>query len=311
MTQARVSVITRTRDRPLLLPRALDSVLAQHYTDWVHVVVNDGGDPEPVQRALVARADRYKGRFILVDNTRSVGMEAASNIGVDASSSEFVVIHDDDDSWHPDFLARCVAFMDSDLKPRLGYDYAGVITHSMRIDEEVHEDGVRILSSQPFNTWMKGVSLYRLAAGNVFPPISFLFRREAFEGVGRFREDLPVLGDWDFHLRVCARYEIGLIPELLANYHHRGSLKLGEYSNTVISDRGAHHAYDTLYRNELLRRDLCEGRLGLGHLVSLARGFDTLQAQIYPLEKLLASLSQLRLFRWLARPLYRGGRSRE
>lgn len=311
MKHARVAVITRTRDRPLLLERALDSVLNQHFDDWVHVVVNDGGDPGLVQHAVATGMDRYRGRLTVIDNPRSLGMEVASNIGVRASSSEFVAIHDDDDSWHPEFLARCVAFMDSDLKPRLGCEYGGVITHSVRVDEEMQKDGVRILSSRPFNTWMDGVSLSRLAAGNTFPPISFLFRRAVFEKVGRFREDLPVLGDWDFHLRVCAQYEIGLIPEMLANYHHRTSARSSEYSNTVVSDQSRHHAYDTLYRNELLRNDLREGKIGLGFLVSFGRSFDKMQAQIYPLERLLASLSQIRVFRWLARPLYRGGRKRE
>lgn len=311
MKQARVAVITRTRDRPLLLQRALDSVLGQRFTDWTHVVVNDGGDPRLVSSALAPRRDRYRGRLTRIDNPQSIGMEAASNVGMDASSSEFVVIHDDDDSWHPDFLARCVAFMDSDAKPRLGCDYGGVITHSARIDEEMLEGGVRIVSSGPFNTWMDAVSLSRLAAGNTFPPISFLFRRDVLDQVGRFREDLPVLGDWDFHLRVCAQYEIGLIPELLANYHHRASTQSGEYGNTVIADERKHHAYDTLYRNELLRRDLRDGKAGLGYLVNSARSFDRLQAQIYPLERLLASLSKIPFFRWLARPLYRGGRSRE
>jgi hypothetical protein len=56
---------------------------------------------------------------------------------------------------------------------------------------------------------------------------------------------------------------------------------------------------------------LREGKAGLGHLVNTARSFDRLQAQIYPLERLLASLSKIPLFRWFARPLYRGGRSRE
>lgn len=311
MKHARVAIVTRTKNRPLLLERALDSVLDQRFSDWTHVLVNDGGNPEAIQRAVAPRMGRYVGRLTLIDNPKSVGMEGASNIGVRASSSEFLVIHDDDDSWHPDFLARCVAFMDSNDKPSLGCAYGGVVTHSTRVDEEMREDGVRVITSAPFNTWMDAVSLSRLAAGNTFPPISFMFRRDVLEQVGPFREDLPVLGDWDFHLRVCAQYEIGLIPELLANYHHRIALQSSDYGNTVIATERKHHAYDALYRNELLRRDLREGKAGLGYLVNFGRSFDRLHAQIYPLERLLARLSEIRIFRWLARPLYRGGRSRE
>ena len=45
---SRVVVVTRTKDRPVLLRRAMESVLSQSFQDWVHVVVNDGGDPVPV-----------------------------------------------------------------------------------------------------------------------------------------------------------------------------------------------------------------------------------------------------------------------
>ena len=225
MKHARVAVITRTKNRPLLLERALDSVLDQRFSDWTHVVVNDGGDPDAVRRAIAPRQERYGERLTLIDNPKSVGMEAASNIGVRASSSEFLVIHDDDDSWHPDFLARCVAFMDSGDKPSLGCDYGGVITHSVRVDEEMRADGVRVVSSEPFNTWMRCGIAVSPGSRQHLPADLVSVPPRCTRRVGRFREDLPVLGDWDFHLRVCAQYEIGLIPEMLANYHHRVSLQ--------------------------------------------------------------------------------------
>ncbi|WP_363323715.1 glycosyltransferase, partial [Accumulibacter sp.] len=43
-----VAVITRTKDRPLLLQRALESVSGQSLTDIQWVIVNDGGEPAPV-----------------------------------------------------------------------------------------------------------------------------------------------------------------------------------------------------------------------------------------------------------------------
>ncbi len=44
MTTSSVTVITRTKNRTLLLERAIKSVLAQTREDWTHVIVNDGGD---------------------------------------------------------------------------------------------------------------------------------------------------------------------------------------------------------------------------------------------------------------------------
>ncbi len=308
MNQARVAVITRTKNRALLLKRAIRSVLDQEYADWTHVIVNDGGDAEEVRRVLAPSLDAYRGRLTMIDNPLSVGMEAASNIGVRACASEFVVIHDDDDSWEPGFLQRCVGFMDSAAKPRLDSEYGGVVTHSLRIIEEIEGQDVRQVETEPFNEWMTSVSLYRLAAGNTFPPISFLFRRDVWEEVGGFREALPVLGDWDFHLRVCAHYEIGLVPGLLANYHHRTSIQTGDYGNTVVAADAKHRAYENLYRNELLRRDLADGKFGLGFLVNMGSSFETLHRQFWPMERVLRKLRGNVLMRKLARLFFGGAR---
>jgi glycosyltransferase involved in cell wall biosynthesis len=308
MNQARVAVITRTKNRTILLKRAIRSVLDQGYEDWTHVIVNDGGDADEVHRVLAPSLDEYKGRVTVIDNPASVGMEAASNIGIRACSSEFIVIHDDDDSWERGFLERCVEFMDSTSKPRLDFEYGGVVTHSLRIIEELEGQKVRQVASEPFNEWMTSVSLYRLAAGNTFPPISFLFRRDVWEEVGCFREALPVLGDWDFHLRVCARYEIGLVPGLLANYHHRTSIQSGDYGNTVVAADAKHRAYENLYRNELLRRDLETGQFGLGFLVNMGNSFENLHRQFGPMERVLDKLRGNFILRKLARLFPRGTR---
>ncbi len=107
---------------------------------------------------------------------------------------------------------------------------------------------------------------------NQFPPIAFLFRRSAWEELGGFAEDLPVLGDWDFNLRFIEARDIGVIASPLARYHHR-TLPAGvnaSYGNSVhTGDR--HDRYDAVVRNRMLRRDLEAGKLGMGALVTLGR----------------------------------------
>jgi glycosyltransferase involved in cell wall biosynthesis len=234
MSFKRVTIITRTKNRTVLLRRAIESILSQSYSDWLHVIVNDGGDPAPVDELVNSFKGVYQGRLKVIHNAQSLGMEAASNVGIRASSSEFIAIHDDDDSWQSAFLERSVTFLDTP-PPSLNTPIAGVVSYSTRILEEFDGQQVRIVSKESFNTWMTGISLYRLASSNTFPPISFVFSRSAMDEIGLFREDLPVLGDWDFHLRFAARYEIGLIREELANYHHRISLQSGDYGNSVIA----------------------------------------------------------------------------
>src|SRR5947209_12295165 len=157
-----VSVVMRTRDRALLLERAIASVRGQRLADWELVIVNDGGAPAPVD-ALVATADDR--RIRVVHRPASRGMEAASNAGLAEARGDFVAIHDDDDSWEPDFLSACVDFLEQPDAP------PGVITHSVLVREELHEGRVieRVRDAR-FNAWLREVSLMRMAAVNPFPP---------------------------------------------------------------------------------------------------------------------------------------------
>ncbi len=298
MTISRVAVITRTKNRTALLGRAIESVLGQSFRDWQHVIVNDGGDPLAVDDVVGRYQELYAGRLRVIHNPDSLGMEAASNVGVSNSESAFIVIHDDDDTWHPDFLLRCVAYLEAP-PPVLDTPVAGVVTWSNRIIESFDGVEARTLKVEPLNTWMKEISLYRLAANNPFPPISFLFARSALEQLGGFREDLPVLGDWHFHLRFSAQYEIGLIPELLANYHYREAITSGIYGNTVTAGEATHQRYDLLLRNDWLRADLQSGRLGLGFLVNFVASVELMNRNV---ERLFGTVQRLKSFgplRWL------------
>ncbi len=91
-----ISIITRTKNRPILLKRAELSVFNQTRKDYEWIVVNDGGSP-------IAPSANF-----VIQYPRSKGMEAASNIGISTASRKYVVIHDDDDSWNPQFLEKMI-----------------------------------------------------------------------------------------------------------------------------------------------------------------------------------------------------------
>lgn len=288
----KVAIITRTKNRTLLLHRAIKSVLGQDFQDWVMVIVNDGGDKNELINLVSRYEVQFKNRYQLIHNDTSVGMEAASNIGIKASYSDFLVIHDDDDSWHPSFLNKCVTFLETNHYPSV----AGVITHSVRILERIEGSTIIRDRTEPFNAWLNNIALFRMAASNVFPPISFVYKREIFAKIGYYREDLPVLGDWEFNLRFMRFYDIYVIPEELAFYHHRLKEKEGKYSNSVVKDDSKHKFYDTFIRNELLRNDIDNNSMGLGHLVNISKGFAEVNDHIWPIAMCVNKLKQIK---WL------------
>ncbi|GLQ50376.1 glycosyltransferase family 2 protein [Dyella flava] len=244
------AIITRTKNRPLLLKRAIYSVLNQTQENWTHIIVNDGGDSAPVEALGRENAKKYNGRLKIIHNNRSHGMEAASNIGIAQSHSDYILIHDDDDSLNERFLEKTMAYIDNPPYPTIH----GVATLTLQIDEKVEGDLVSKVSEKQFRALGGCLSAAQIAEVNQIPPISFLFRRQAYTVVGPFDESLPVLGDWDFLLRFIAKFDVGVIPEALANYHVR-SASSGIMANSVI-DKSNHFAlYEGIVRNRMLRSE--------------------------------------------------------
>ena len=66
-------VVTRTKNRPLLLERAIVSVISQDYPNWKHIIVNDGGESQPVENLIEKYADAYKGRVQTIHILRRHG----------------------------------------------------------------------------------------------------------------------------------------------------------------------------------------------------------------------------------------------
>lgn len=261
MLPAKIAIITRTKNRPIMLRRAIDSVLSQTFANWHHYIVNDGGQAAVVDEIVREYEARYDGRLRVIHNPTSFTMEAASNTGIIAGNEEYIAIHDDDDSWDTSFLAVTAARLDLlSEDPELG----GVATQARVIVEEASGDKIQTLSTHVFSDYAH-VSFLDMIGRNQFPPICLLFRRIAMEQVGLFDTSLPVLGDWDFHLRLLRRFRLEVIAEPLANYHHRPAG--GEASNSVYKDAASHKRYNADYLDRIIRSELSGGTLSLGELM--------------------------------------------
>ena len=272
-TSSAVTVVTRTKDRALLLDRAVRSVMQQTHGNLRQVIVNDGGDPGAVDAVVAARRDEVQGRVQVVHRATSSGMEAATNAGLRADDAPFVAVLDDDDSWHPTFLERTVGALED-------AGAMGVVTGTRAVYEDTDYGDIRFLESFDFDpladirpaeaTWPPAPpnSLFRLLSGNQFPPCSFVYRRAALDEVGVYDERLPVLGDWDFNIRFLLRYEILHIAEPLAYYHHRIG-ESGRDGNSVSRADDLHDQVRSQLLDRYLRQDLERGQVGVGVLTNL------------------------------------------
>ena len=253
----KVAVITRTKDRPVFLRRAIESVSAQSFDNYVHVIVNDGGDNTEVESVVASFAEDVQQRIKLFHRGEASGApDTIFNESIDRVNSDYVTIHDDDDTWHPEFLQSTVSLLESGAK--------GVVARTDRVYETYKNNIIKRIKTQRYMPDMEAVSLYRQCIDNQLTPIAFIFSREAYQAVGKFDSSLPVAGDWEFGIRFLKSYDVEFCDPgfSLAYYHQRKNVR--DNSFAVHS----HRKTVTRIINKYLREDLASGNLGIGYVMA-------------------------------------------
>jgi len=278
---ATVAIITRTRDRPRFLARCIRSILAQTYRDWIHVIVNDGGDETRVSDVVRQFGDDYRRRVVVTHHGKRLGMEAASNSGIRAADSTYVAMLDDDDTWHEPFLESMVGALgrasDQNIK--------GAVCQSEIVHETVVAERIVEVRREPLNPDLELVRLDRLMINNMFTNNAFLVHRSAFDTVGYFDESLQVLGDWDFNIRFFLRFDAVVLDRILARWHWRSdAASNGTDVNSVFA--GENRMRNARFRliNEALRGNWQDDRKHLASLLVLGGGLDEVMSAVRRIE---------------------------
>ena len=260
---AGVAVIIRTKNRQLLLERAISSAAAQTYKDIYLTIVNDGGDPEPIEKLISKYQKDFKNLPKLITNKESVGHGAACNAGLHNSESKYIVMLDDDDTWHKDFLKTAIEHLESS-------NNFGVVTASEVVFESIDKNNkVTIHKRQPFLPGVKEINLFSMLGGNQFPNLAFVYRRDVLKKVGEYDNDASPQEDWDFNIRFLANYNIHFINEPLVYYHQRVD-QSGDMGNSIFVVN-YHSNKNNYLLNKYLREDLSKGALGLGFMANISQ----------------------------------------
>lgn len=242
----KVSIIMRTKDREILLKRALFDVSRQTYANFELIIVNDGGVAKTVD-ALLEKHNYLEGRAQAIHNPQSTGMEHASNQGISAATGKYICIHDDDDTWNPCFLEECVNYLEAHP------DHGGVAVRTEIVYEEIK--GNKVVENGRVIAWpeVDQFSISRLMKSNIAVPISCMYPKAVIEKLGGFRADLPVVGDWEFHLRLAIAYQVGFLADKKLAYWHQRPAQGGSLGNSVFEAERKHRYFDLQVRDDYLR----------------------------------------------------------
>ena len=222
-----VSVIVPAYDVTDYIGDALNSVLAQTFTDYEIIVINDGS---PDTRALERALAPYMSRIIYVKQTNR-GVSAARNTGIDRARGTLLAFLDGDDTWLPHYLEVQVARIQAD--PTIDVLYPNVLLFG-----GAYESGEEFMTVCPSNG---EVTFERLLLQQCNVSNCSIARRETIVRAGLFDESLHSVEDFDLWLRVIKQGgRIAYHREVLARYRRRpGSLTadpiwLSEHIITVL-----------------------------------------------------------------------------
>ena len=124
----KVSVIIATYNRAALLPRAVNSVLAQTYTDYEIIIIDDCSSDD-TQEVIRAFTDP---RIRVIRHGTNRGAAAARNTGIDQARGKYIAFLDDDDECTPNRLADQVSVLDSNLSIGMVYGWIEEINDAHR-----------------------------------------------------------------------------------------------------------------------------------------------------------------------------------
>lgn len=194
-------MIIPTYNRRDLLPRALDSVLAQTMPVDEIIVIDDGSTDSTDDMLRARYGDRV--RYVWQANA---GVSAARNHGLRLAQGRYLALLDSDDLWRPTKTELQVAFLDAHP------DFGMVVCDVERVDSEYrHIDVFRRRDTLREDGWVLRWVLHNPALA----PASVLMRREVVEQLGGFDERLRTAEDLEFHLRVARHWKIGVVEQAL------------------------------------------------------------------------------------------------
>ena len=124
MTCPTVTVVMPVYNTARYVQSAIDSVLAQTFTDFELLIVDDAGTDNSI---LLCRA--YDDPRIRIISQENRGLAGARNTGIRNAAGLYIALLDSDDLWEPDKLASHVAHLEG--SPSIGVSYAA----SQLIDE--------------------------------------------------------------------------------------------------------------------------------------------------------------------------------
>jgi glycosyltransferase involved in cell wall biosynthesis len=219
-SMSKASVIITTNNRPRLLPRAIESARVSGREVEI-VVVDDASTDETAEICRAIPGIKY----VRVD--RNQGVAGARNIGLVASSGEYVTFLDDDDVRIPGSLDQQIRILDQ-------------MPDAMMIYAQAIPEDAGGAQRQPYpRECPQGDIFWELMIRNFIPSGSVVFRRACIPRLGLLDDSIPGIDDWDLWIRIAEIFPVAAIETPVMIWRQSTSTSAQGSSDTLdLIERG-------------------------------------------------------------------------
>jgi glycosyltransferase involved in cell wall biosynthesis len=198
-TPALFTVIVATHNRPLLLQRCLRSLIAQTFTNFQVIVVDDSAAYIPPFHELALLQGRYTH---LIRSGGPSGPAHSRNMALALANSDYILFLDDDDTFEPGHLQALDDHMGGASPPLLFCSFTVV-------DEDRTTNPPQFLSSEIIA--LTDVTQDSVYVRNRIPNSCLIYRRDVLADV-RHDTVLEIYEDWDFALQCLNKHKLQFVP---------------------------------------------------------------------------------------------------
>ncbi len=203
-----VSVIMPVRNGERYLGEAMESILAQTFTDFEFIIINDGST-DNTQKIIDGYAEKDN-RIICLNHDKGKGLVAALNYGIQEAEGQYIARMDADDISMPERFEKQVKFLDENK------NCVVVSSSSLAIDK----NGFSLFFEHK-SVEHEDILLTILKGRGGLVHAAAMMRKTALEKVGGYNQNMFPAEDWDLWFRLGKIGKFANIQQILyqIRYH--------------------------------------------------------------------------------------------
>lgn len=209
MIAPRVSIVMAAYNATQFLAEALDDLLAQTFTDFELILVDDGSTDGTL--AVLESYAAADGRVVVLKNEVNQGLPKSLNVGIEHCRAALIARADADDRYPPDRLAKQVAFLDA--HPEVGL-LSGAV-------DKIDEQGKYLLSAR-FPTDDGQIRMRELFL-NSFTHPGVMYRTDLVRSIGGYDPDFFTSEDADLYSRLRPLTKAANLEDTVVYYRKHGA----------------------------------------------------------------------------------------